>query len=187
MTTNKEAERKQLEESQFSLNVRAVRKWRSSRRNAWPSASSDDAHETFLANFLHHQRQKLCKQELSEQRMQQLYNIPGFARAQHENQWNDTYLQVCNWVKKRRATQQSLQRLLPSQYSSDPEEKTLGKWIDNQKESANSVSNRQIIAERKALLEHIPGWMWEIKSTERDEINNAQGEESSFVQRVHSL
>ena len=72
MTTNKETEKKQLEESQFTSNVKAVHKWRNSHDGAWPSASSNDAHETFLANFLHHQRTKLCKQELSEKRMTQL-------------------------------------------------------------------------------------------------------------------
>ena len=146
------------------MNVKGVHKWRNAHNGAWPSAGSEDEHERFLANFLHHQRKKLCKQQLSEERRKQLDNIPGFSSAQMDQRWNDTYLQVCEWVEERRTAQQFIHRLLPSRYSSDPQEKNMGVWIMNQRAAAKQSNDRKLTAERMALLEGMSGWTWEHES-----------------------
>ena len=99
-----------------------MHEWRNKHKKLWPSRYSDDALEQSLGYSPHNQRTKLLKQELSEQRMQQLQNIPGFACAQQEQQWNDTYLQICAWVEDR-LDRKTLQRpRLPSRRSSDVKE-----------------------------------------------------------------
>ena len=92
--------------------------------------------------------------------MKQLSNIPGFACAQLDEQWNDTYMQLCSWVDERCATEQVTQRLLPSRYSADPKEKKMGVWIMHQRAAAKHSKDRKLDAERRALLEAVRGWTW---------------------------
>ena len=85
--------------------------------------------------------------------MKQLHNIPGFASAQHDQNWNDTYLQLNEWVVKNSAAQQIL---FPSRYSADPEEKKLGVWIMNQRAAAKHSDQRCMTADRKPFFEAMP-------------------------------
>ena len=114
-----------------------------------------------LTKFFTPPAEKICKQELSEQRVKQLRNIPGFGCAQLEKRWNDTYVQLCNWVDKRCATEDRCKRCLPSHHSTDLEEKRLGEWIKNQRAEAKHCGQNQAVVQRKALLEAITGWTWE--------------------------
>ena len=153
------AKHKEEEGDIFTKHVKAVHQWRCKHQGQIPRQTSEDANERFLAMFLHRQRHKLCKQELSENCVKQLSNIPGFACVQNDTDRNKKYLSLNNFVEKRTAHEQDNARWFPSRYSTNRDEQSLAIWVKNQR-STGMFAKSETTKERMALLQSVPGWTW---------------------------
>jgi len=112
-----------------------------------PSTASSDPREKWLGQWLGTQRQRKKNNKLSEERIAILEAIPGWSWTAHD------YDGVVNEF---RALRERLGRD-PSQISSDPTEKRLGRWLSDQRKLKK---NGKLSDKRIAILETIPGWSW---------------------------
>ena len=119
----------------------------------FPSYVSKDSEEKSAANWQHHQRTAKKKGTLSEMRITDLKEIPGW-EWDTDQTWEE---QKQNWV-----IQYTKLQKLPSKSSKQTEERRAGIWQDTQRMAKRAGT---LFPERTAELDTIQGWDW---GTERE-------------------
>ncbi len=118
------------------------------RLGRFPSCASKDSEEKSAANWQHHQRTAKKKGTLSEMRITDLEEIPGW-EWDTDQTWEE---QKQNWV-----IQYTKLQKLPSKSSKQTEERRAGIWQDTQRRAKRTG---HLSLERTAELEKIQGWDW---------------------------
>lgn len=103
--------------------------------------------ERILGTWSHTQRGRYRDQKLPQKRIKNIEQIPGWSWSLLTNQWDSTYEQVLDFVKK--------YKRFPSK--NNPKEKSLCFWNSTQR-----IKKRKLSRERSRKLEQIPGWSWNV-------------------------
>ena len=100
-----------------------------------------------LKRWVTHQRS--TKHKMPEDRIKKMEEIPGWIWSPYEERWLDSFKMVQEYVSEKGDCQ------IPYSYKTSTGY-DLGAWLSRQR-------NREILSpEKKALIETLPGWTWDI-------------------------
>ncbi len=108
--------------------------------------SGNDSEERILGTWAHTQRGMYRHRKLSQKRIKNLEQIPGWTWSRAD-QWDLTYEQVLEFVREHKR--------FPSK--NRPKEKSLCFWNSTQR-----IKKGKLSLERSKKLEQIPGWSWNL-------------------------
>lgn len=143
----------------FTENLDSLVSWRNMNSEKWPSVTSTDPVEKQLATWLNQQlvyKRKMDKGQkknlrgMSQDRVDQLdLKLPGWASFSNDACWKDTLEKL---VKFRTQHPEKW----PNSNSNNSDEKSLGKWLTEQR---GNMRNSRLAQERIEMLnEKCPGW-----------------------------
>jgi len=140
-----------------------------------PKQNATDPEERLLAHWVNKQRQAFAKGALEDDRVDVLEELPTWTWAKnHDSEWMRFYIKAKEWFFDEPYSRDSPCPFYPSESSmkdADPElrtdaeamvEKSLAKWIANQKQVHASG---KLSTFRTQLLERLPRWTWVSPST----------------------
>ena len=128
---------------------RDVKKWIKI-NNKIPSKRSTDPIEQILGSWCATQRASKRNNKLTKNRIKKLNKLDGwYWKFDLDTIWNKTHLELEKWI--------NINNKLPSKKSTDPIEKILGKWCDNQRQIKK---NNKLSNDRIEKLSALDGWYW---------------------------
>jgi superfamily II DNA or RNA helicase len=128
-----------------------VKRWYNEHNGQKPSKHSKDNEEKRLGSWCGHQRKNKKKDQLDEDRIEQLELIVGWEWDQ-DAVWTNNYDEVKRWYNEHDGQK-------PSPYSKDNEEKRLGLWCGTQR---TNKKKGKLDEDRIEQLEKIVGWEWKL-------------------------
>lgn len=100
-----------------------------------------------LKRWVTHQRS--TKHKMPEDRIKKMEEIPGWVWSPYKDKWNESFKMLQEYV------QENGNCLVPYEYKNKAGYE-LGVWLSAQR------NRKKLSPERKALLEALPGWTWDI-------------------------
>ena len=116
--------------------------WLATHEQVYPRQRCDDPTEKELGKWVDNQRQG--RPRLTTERVAQLEALPRWTWHALDSTWDDQLADLGEWLAAH-------DQVYPRQQGADANEKDLGKWVDNQRQSRSRLN-----AERVAQLEALP-------------------------------
>ena len=131
-------------------NLGKVKRFLGENGNVYPTDQSDKQLKTWIS------AQRSGKDRLSLERYKLLEELPNWTWTPEADKWPEKWKRTLEFVKK--------YDRFPHKKASDPEERTLASWVENQ-QGFKQRKDPVLTPERIRLCEQIPRWEWREKGT----------------------
>jgi superfamily II DNA or RNA helicase len=115
-----------------------------------------------LSVWMQRQRRQHLAGRLEAEKSKLLETLPGWRWSPYTDNWQDGYERLRGFVERDGHPN------VPDTFI-DEDGFKLGQWVQRQRRSSRSQTLRRLTPERRALLEALPGWTWDVSEAMWDE------------------